>query len=180
MDHSSNTLGALRKSLLDSVAPAVDPNDPLASEQLPLVADYLEFLRTRIYRIHERSRFELGEYLQMAEGVLTRLSATVGAAVGDLPKQVDAARAARDAASTGTTELLEQGAALAAAVSAVVRDETVPDEVRQALGRWVVESSRELLAFQRSWYAPFGFESSRDRLRSVDDFLAGKSCAAAQ
>ncbi|AWK74870.1 hypothetical protein CBI38_28200 [Rhodococcus oxybenzonivorans] len=176
MDHTRNTLGALRKSLLDSVAPAVDPADPLASEQLPLVADYLEFLGTRIYRIHERSRFELAEYLRMAEGVLTHLSATA-TPTGDLAKRLDVARAAHGAASTGTTELIEQGAALAAAVSTVAQDETLPDEVRQTLGRWVVESSRGLLAFQRSWYAPFGFESDRDRLRSIDDFLAGRSCA---
>ncbi|MCB8913810.1 hypothetical protein KUG88_27260 [Rhodococcus rhodochrous] len=56
-------------------------------------------------------------------------------------------------------------------MSTVVQDESLPDDVRRALGRWVVESSRPLLAFQRSWYAPFGFEADRGRLRSIDELL---------
>ncbi|MBH0118787.1 hypothetical protein ACWDUD_30150 [Rhodococcus sp. NPDC003382] len=168
MDHSRNTLGALRKSLVDGVAPAVDRSDPLASEQLPLVVDYLEFLGTRIYRIHERSRFELGEYLRMAEGLLARLPQP---ATATLAEHIDAGRTARESASTGTTELIEWAGALATAVSTVVQDESLPDDVRRALGRWVVESSRPLLAFQRSWYAPFGFEADRGRLRSIDELL---------
>jgi len=171
MDHSRNTLGALRKSLLDGVAPAVDQSDPLASEQLPLVVDYLEFLGTRIYRIHERSRFELGEYLRMAEGLLARLPESMTAVAGLLTKHIEAGRTARESASAGTTELMEWGAALATAVSTVVQDESLPDDVRRALGRWVVESSRPLLAFQRSWYAPFGFEADRGRLRGIDEYL---------
>lgn len=171
MDHSRNTLRALRKSLLDAVAPAVDQSDPLAAEQLPLVVDYLEFLCTRIYRIHERSRFELGEYLRMAEGLLARLPRSATAATGTLAKYIDAGRTARESASTGTTELMQWGAALATTVSTVVQDESLPDDVRRALGRWVVESSRPLLAFQRSWYAPFGFEADRGRLRSIDEYL---------
>ncbi|MEN0135263.1 MAG: hypothetical protein AAGC80_08955, partial [Rhodococcus sp. (in: high G+C Gram-positive bacteria)] len=170
-DHSRNALGALRKSLLDSVAPAVDPADPLASEQLPLVADYLEFLRTRIYRIHERSRFELGEYLRMAEGVLTRVPTRSIPAIVDLTKHIDASRSARESASTGTTELIELGATLAAAVSTVVQDESLPDDVRLAVSTWVSEASRDLLAFERSWYAPFGFEAAPEKLRSIDEFL---------
>lgn len=171
MDHSRNTLGALRKSLLDSVAPAVDRADPLASEQLPLVADYLEFLRMRIYRIHERSRFELGEYLRMADGVLARVPTRSSPAIGDLTKHIDTARTAQESASTGTAELIELGATLATAVSTVVQDESLPDEVRLAVGKWVTEASRDLLAFERSWYAPFGFEAAPEKLRSIDEFL---------
>ncbi|WP_420749421.1 hypothetical protein [Rhodococcus sp. O3] len=171
MDHSRNTLGALRKSLLDGVAPAVDRSDPLASEQLPLVVDYLEFLGTRIYRIHERSRFELGEYLRMAEGLLARLPQSATAATATLAEHIDAGRTARECASTGTTELIELASALATTVSTVVQDESLSDDVRRALGRWVVESSRLLLAFQRSWYAPFGFEADHGRLRSIDELL---------
>jgi len=170
MDHSRNTLGALRKSLLDSVAPAVDRADPLASEQLPLVADYLGFLRTRIYRIHERSRFELGEYLRMADGVLARVPRS-SPAIGDLTKHIDTARTAHESASAGTAELIELGATLATAVSTVVQDESLPDEVRLVVGKWVTEASRDLLAFERSWYAPFGFEAAPEELRSVDEFL---------
>lgn len=46
MDHSENTLRAAIKSLRDTVAPAVDPLDPQAVEQLRLTIDFLEFLRT--------------------------------------------------------------------------------------------------------------------------------------
>lgn len=56
MDHCENTLRAAIKSLRDTVAPAVDPDDSQATEQLRLTIDFLEFLRTRIYDVHARHR----------------------------------------------------------------------------------------------------------------------------
>ena len=41
MDHTANTLRAISKALTDVIAPAVDPKDPLANEQLRLVIDYV-------------------------------------------------------------------------------------------------------------------------------------------
>jgi len=43
IDHSENTLGAAIKALRFTVAPAVDPGDAQAVEQLRLTIDFLDF-----------------------------------------------------------------------------------------------------------------------------------------
>ncbi|NDK91451.1 hypothetical protein GYA93_17985 [Gordonia desulfuricans] len=48
IDHSENALRAVIKSLRDVVAPAVDPGDPMAQEQLALSLGTLEFLHSRL------------------------------------------------------------------------------------------------------------------------------------
>ena len=47
-DVTDNGLRAAVKALTDVVAPSIDPSDPLAKEQLRLVVDYLQFVRSRL------------------------------------------------------------------------------------------------------------------------------------
>src|SRR3954452_4273924 len=51
-----NALGAAIRALEEVVAPAIDPADPLAAEQLVLVIDSLRFLRERLDHLHDRAR----------------------------------------------------------------------------------------------------------------------------
>ncbi len=171
MDHSHNVLGALQKALTDTVAPSLDRTDPLASEQLPLVTEYLEFLEHRIYRIHERSRLELTEFTRVAEGALSMVEGWSAPAWADLEACSRDARDVLTAPEAGTERIMDQTARLSTAITAALREHSGPADERRALARWVVEASRHLLRFQRVWYAPLGFESSRGEIGDIDDYL---------
>ena len=70
MDHVDNALRASIKALEEVVAPAVDPADPQAGEQLRLVIHTLGFLRERVDHIHARARFDLRHNLGLASALL--------------------------------------------------------------------------------------------------------------
>ena len=80
MDHTDAALRAVVKTLRDVVAPALDPADPLAHEQLRLAVDYLEFLRGRFEWLHGRERFDLTHHLDMARA-MCRIGGPVSARV---------------------------------------------------------------------------------------------------
>lgn len=65
-DYTDNALLASIKALNEVVLPALDPSDPLATEQLRLVAGFLKFLGARLPYVHDRNRFELEHYLALA------------------------------------------------------------------------------------------------------------------
>ena len=58
-NHADNDFRAAAKSLLDVVAPAIDPANPLARQQLKLVVDWLDFYRSRLPYNQDRERLEL-------------------------------------------------------------------------------------------------------------------------
>src|SRR5215211_3836511 len=113
MDHSDNALRAAIKALEEVVAPAVDPADPLAAEQLTLVIDSLRFLRERLDQLHDRARFELRHHLALAHAVADD-------ATGALDEEVEAATAVYERAGARTPELRASAAGLAAALRTLV------------------------------------------------------------
>jgi hypothetical protein len=148
MDHADNALRASIKALEEVVAPAVDPGDPLAAEQLQLVIHTLGFLRDRIDHIHARARFDLRHDLGLASALL------------------DDAPALRDPIATGTalaadpdtpTAALRAGAAMvAAAIRTVVRD--ADDSVRRRIELRVVSAAHQRIELERAWHLPQGFD----------------------
>ena len=104
-DHSENTLRAAIKCLRETVTPAVDPNDPQATEQLRLTIDFLEFLRTRLYDIHARHRYELGHQLDVARGLLDDAALVSAHAHAALDAAVQQATSVYDAVDAHTRDL---------------------------------------------------------------------------
>lgn len=170
-DHSKNAIQALVMAL-EMVAPSVDPNDPIATEQLQSAVRYLQFLQSRLDHLYDRERFELRHHLTMGD----RLLASAGA--GDWDTTALAA-----AASTGHAVLNQLGAnvpemrectvALSAAIANVVESaSTTSDVVRDEVVRVVLDCSAERITFERSWYLPLGFDHAPDEVLPLDVALA--------
>jgi uncharacterized protein YecT (DUF1311 family) len=171
-DHTTIALRAAAKSLEEVVAPAVDSAHPLAGEQLRLISGVLAFVEERLGHHYAYQRFELLRHLELA--------ATLGENDGELPSEVtDALAAASDRASgvatqscARTEELQEATAGLTAAISALVRAAGASDaETARRVNRAVLEASRELVAAQRAWFLPQGFESDPSLVPSLDSVL---------
>lgn len=150
VDHSENALRAVVKSLRDVIGPAVDPQDPLAQQELALSIGYLVFLRDRLPEMHTRARFELMQILRTAQAVREhRLDDVV------LSKLIaDSLRILADP-SVSTASLQSLTADVSAQVASIVRaGGTKGREVELE----VVECSAERIGFERAWHLPMGFD----------------------
>src|SRR4051812_7850261 len=142
-----NALGASIRALEEVVAPALDPADPLAAEQLVLVIDNLKFLRERLDFLHDRARFALQHHLKLAHAV----SADVA-----LDDEIEAATALLSNGAARTPELRDGAAALAAALRNAVRE--ADEETRTRIERTIVAGSRERTEADRAWHLPQSFD----------------------
>ena len=159
MDHTDTGLRAVVKALKDVVAPALNPADPLALEQLRLAVDYIEFVRARFEHFHDRERFELSHHLGMATSVDALAAPITGAAAAALKTAIG--QGAQLAADPGaTTRALKAGtAALAAAVAKVVHDASTLDvAARRMIEQTVLQATDDRIEFERAWYLPLGFD----------------------
>ena len=180
MDHSENTLRGIVKALTDVVAPAVDPTDALAQEQLRLSVDYLNFLRTRLDHLYDRERFELRHNIAMANTIQVALPG--GAANGEkLAAALDHANRTYSATGLGINVLRAATADLGAAIRDVVRASANYDEpVRRQLNIAVLDATDDRVRLERAWYLPLGFDPSPAEVSSLEDLFreAGASQAA--
>jgi hypothetical protein len=174
MDVTENGLRAAVKALTDVVAPAVNPADPLAAEQLRLVVDYLEFVRKRLDFLYDRDRFELGHNLSMAQG-LDRMNTNCSAATKALlAAAMEEGRRTLDNVGASTPALKSTSAALAAGVRELVREAASFDAtVRTQVERYVLDASEERITFERAWYLPLGFDPAANEVPSIATILAG-------
>lgn len=156
MDQTDVALKAIVKSLTDTVAPAVDPQDHMAREQLRLSVEFIAFLRKRLDYLHGRERFDLQHYIDLARSLL---SAGLTEVPADLRAALEAAESivADPGALTGTV----RGAAmdLAHAVASVVQKTAgLPPDVARRIRVAVLDATGRRVEFERYWYAPIGFE----------------------
>lgn len=171
MDHSTNTLTAAMKSLSDGVRPAVDPADPLATQQLSLVTDYLGFLRGRLPYLHTRARVELRAAQDLAAQLRPHVPAVDAEAVQPLE---DALAVAADVHELAPLTVVESATAqILAVVREIVRAAPgAGPEVRRSVERAVFEDSERMSGFYRSWYLPLGFDPYPGEVRALDDVIA--------
>jgi hypothetical protein len=158
-DHSENTLRAAIKCLRDTVAPAVDPTDPQAQEQLRLTIDFLEFLRTRLYDVHARHRYELGHQITVAGSVLDDAELVSSRAAGAVRDALAEARTVHGAPDAHTRDLQTASERVWGAVRGLLREaREASDDVRERISENVVGGLAPLIEMESAWYAPFGFE----------------------
>ena len=147
-DHSDNGLRAVIKALTDVIAPALDPTDPLAREQLRLAVDYLEFIRLRLDSLYGRERFELRHSLTLGDALLS-IAELDGRT--HLEVAVVHGRAAYEKEGIDPLALRRATAHIAAAVRESIRANPEQDETtRRAVEATVINHSRERIAFERS------------------------------
>jgi hypothetical protein len=148
MDHVDNALRASIKALEEVVAPAVDPADPQAGEQLRLVIHTLGFLRERVDHIHARARFDLRHNLGLATALLEDAPA--------LRDPIATGTALAASTDAPTAELRAGAAEVAAAIRTVVRD--ADEDVRRRIELRVVAAAQQRIELERSWHLPQGFD----------------------
>jgi hypothetical protein len=159
MDHTDTTLRAAVKALEEVVAPAVDPEDPLAIQQLRLVIDALRFLRDRLDYLHDRYRFEVGHHLALAKSITDDAAACSAASARTLHEAIEAADAVFTRADARDPELRSASAALAAAIRTVVRDAAgTHNEAGRRIEQRIVSATARQVVADRAWHWPQGFD----------------------
>ena len=165
-NHSDNDFRAAAKALMDVVAPAIDPLNPLAKQQLKLVVDWLDFYRSRLPYNQDRERLELTVQLETARAVA---SAAPDADAAALRGAIDAASTVHAALGPRPVEVRAVTARLEDEISAVVRKSPGFEEpARRSIERIVVRDAKTLLDAQRAWFLPQGIEPDPEALPPLE------------
>jgi hypothetical protein len=165
-NHADNDFRAAAKALLDVVAPAIDPQNPLAQQQLKLVVDWLDFYRSRLPYNMDRERLELAVQIEMARAIAIAAPAESATA---LQAAIDEAAAVQDRLGPRPPHVRAVTARLEDEISAVVRRSADFDAaVRRDIERVVIMNTRHLLDAQRSWFLPQSIEPEPDAILPLD------------
>lgn len=158
-DHTDNALLAAIKALDEVVAPAVDPANPLAGEQLKLVSRYLAFLRSRLQFLADRDRFELHHYLGLAQELRSCASEKTTPSSAEFAQAIELAELAGRRAQATARELRLAIKELTTTISMFVRYSTALEPVAiKRIESVVVRASKSLFDVQRAFYLAMGFE----------------------
>lgn len=165
-NHADNDFRAAAKALMDVVAPAIDPQNPLARQQLKLVVDWLEFYRSRLPYNMDRERLELAVQLETAHEIMNAAPADTGTA---LQAAIAEATVVQERLGPRPPQVRAVTARLEDEISVVVRRSREFDEAaRHDIERVVVLNTRHLLDAQRSWFLPQSIEPEPDAILPLD------------
>ena len=178
-DYTDNALLASIKALNEVVLPAVDPSDPLAGEQLRLVAGFLKFLGARLPYVHDRNRFELEHYLALG----VRLAADARLASAQVSQRLDQAIDDAELCCSGPRARSRRCAAPPGRCrrrSAAWRGSS-PTPTRRCAGassRSSWSGSKPWVDMQRAWFVVPGLRAPPRRAASPRRGAASSSAAA--
>lgn len=174
-DHTLDMLHSAIRAMEDVVLPTVDRRHPLALEQATLVTRILQLLAQRLPLAGARQRFELRQATELAEA-LQAPAAEVSPAI---------AQALAQAAQTGR-QLLVSPDSTPAALQAATRElgglAAVLVEVANAhasrtcsaaIEHAVLQASAGVLAMQRAWFLPQGWEPDPSAVPPLERLLGG-------
>lgn len=171
-DTTVNGLRASIRALEDVIAPAIDASNPLAVEQLRMVRAYLALVADRLSLRHDRLRHQATGLLELGRVVLPNAAACGDSLAHALQGAIDRVAAATAAIDTPEDELVRSGTALAAAVSALVRECAVQDpKTRDTVERAVLQASGAWIDVERAWFAPLGFDHEAKSLPPLGRLL---------
>ena len=171
-DYTDNALLASIKALNEVVLPAVDPSDPLAGEQLRLVAGFLKFLGARLPYVHDRNRFELEHYLALGMRLAADARLASPQVAQRLDQAIDEAEALLRGPRASVEEMRRAAAALSAPISGLAR--VVADAepaLRRRVEQAILVGSKPWVDMQRAWFVVQGFELHPDELPPLDEAL---------
>lgn len=153
-------LAVVIKALRDVVAPAVDPANKLAIEQLHLSIATIGLVQRGLPLAHARARRELLNAVALADAVT--------AAGGTLDVAAAGAALADPAADEPRLDEVRR-ALLAAVEGAVAAAAGTPRET--AVARAVIAASKPQCDLARAWGGASGFEVEPDALPALEDLL---------
>lgn len=172
MDHTENTLRAAQKALTDVVGPSLDPQDPLAAEQLRLVVEYLDFVRTRLDDINDRVRADLLQAITIGRRCHRKLvDAELTRGLGDA---LEEGEAVVSQIAAHPQSMKEAALAIHEALTALIRSLGTADPERsREVQRIIVIGYKPMLDFERAWFLPFGFDPEPANALTTGEALAG-------
>jgi hypothetical protein len=173
MDQTDIGLKAVVKALVDTVAPAIDPSDHLAKEQLRLAASYVDFVRQRLHLFHARERYDLRHYVGLADELLAAAAQDQSQPVVTLRSVLAEVKPLADDPAALTSDIRAAAMDLAHAVAAVVQaahKDTGAGYARQ-VDKAVLAATEEKFELELLWYRPIGFDPSPRTDRSLEDYL---------
>lgn len=163
-------LQAALKSLTEVIAPAVDPGDKMAQEQIGLVIGVLTLVKSRLPLAFAYDRDELARLIDLAKAIFP-------AAESDhLHSALDRGGTTLERAQVSPTDLIDAVACLRGAIGDAAS--TLPsrnDEPGRAALRAVLDASASQLLFERSWVRMQGWESDPDSLPDLETLLASSA-----
>ena len=174
MDQTDVGLKSVVKALIDTVAPAIDPTDHLAKEQLRLAASYVDFVRQRLLLVHSRERYDLLHYLALSDEFLRSALPEPSEAVAALRAAAEAARPLADDSAAPTGRLRAAAIDLAHAVAGIVQAahaEWVSPDLARRIDRAVLSATEDKFEMELLWYHPIGFDPSPRKDKTLEDFL---------
>jgi len=149
------------KALRDVVAPAVNPADAVAVEQLHLALATLSMVRSRLPFIHAVARQELANALLLAAAVDTQ------GRIGELIAQ---GREMLENPAITTAEIDVIRGSLLDAVSNHIVSISDPDR-QKSIAKAVIAHSRPQCDLARAWSLPAGFEPDPDEIMAIERLL---------
>lgn len=155
-------LSVVIKALREVVAPAVDPANTLAIEQLHLSIATIGLVQRGLPLAHARARRELINALALARAVVDAGGAVAG---------ISDAQAALGDVRLGEADLDAVRKALLSSSEAAVAA-SVGTDTETAVARAVIAASKAQFDLARAWGEPAGFEVERVALPSLESVLA--------
>jgi len=154
------------KALEEVVAPAVDPENQLAVEQLRLSLATLGMVRDRVPFVEKCARKELGHALALAAQLRDEAPENEADSLGPL---IDEAHEALGSVNGDAQGLDRIRKALLSAVSSAI-DTADPARVLQ-ISKAGIAQTKPQIELQRAWCAPSGFEPDISTIASLEDLL---------
>lgn len=167
-----NVLGAAVHALEEVVCPALDPGNPLASEQLRLVCRFLGLVRQRANFVTDLQRAELHCARDLAHRIAPHAQACPGDVREGLTAALQLAELLLIKTSPTVADLRHASQQLDAHVSCVVRCAAqFPTPARQAVERAILEGSRRVLDLRRAWLSPLGLDPEPSTVPALEAVL---------
>lgn len=161
-DYTTHTIETVARSVNSVITKSVDPSDPFARDQIRLVSEHLRFMRERGTLAELRARHELRIYVGMAQEVdaVVSLDAIADSICRGIAVMQDpfAGLHAIDRATGSLRELL----------SSAVRRGIEPEAARV-----IMAHSADLIALQRWFFGPMGWDPDIDEVDSPVPIASG-------
>ena len=180
-DRTVEGLRAALKALREVVTPAVDPANPLATEQLRMACGYLALVCEQLPWRSARIAAEGHQALALANTLQLLAAGCDRTAAAALDEAISAAQALHAQPGLAEDAWQRSTAALGAASSALVRcASTADDDTRRRIERAVVAHAAAWLDAQRAWYRPLGFDTAASLPFTLEEALSRAAPTTAQ
>ncbi len=171
-------LQTMIRAMVDTVAPAVDPENALAQEQCQLVIGVLTLMAEQLPLQYRFDCDELTRLIAFADEFHAALQDCAGTVADELAGLTAAAVAGTELGSRPTAdpiELVTAAREIRAALDRVVDTVFTDDRARSyrtVVHRIVLERSRSEILRDRCWARTQGFEPDADDLPAIESLLS--------